>query len=285
MRIAIRLDDIAPDMNWDNFWKMKKILDDAKIRPLVGVIPDNRDSLISMGPPQDNFFEIVRKLQKEGWIISQHGYQHVYETSDKGVLKINPFSEFAGLPYEKQLNKIKKGRENLEKQGIETDIFMAPGHTFDKNTLRALKECGFSYITDGYYSQNYKYKGLTFLPCKNTCSGKGLDTLCIHTNSMQENDFTKLEEEIRTHRERYMDFSVLMREPAVKKNAKVILAERMEIDRFLMKRYIGQSEGAKKYFAAAEHKNRYICLIKRVVFLPYLLILLIFAERKQKDTI
>ena len=48
--------------------------------------------------------------------------------------------------------------------GIQADIFMAPGHTYDKNTLKVLKECGFTHVTDGFWKTPYLRQGLTFLP-------------------------------------------------------------------------------------------------------------------------
>ena len=43
MQIAIRLDDITPDMDWERFLAFKEILDGCGIKPLIGVVPDNRD--------------------------------------------------------------------------------------------------------------------------------------------------------------------------------------------------------------------------------------------------
>ena len=46
--------------------------------------------------------------------------------------------------------KIKKGKEILESHNVYTDVFFAPSHSYDDNTLRALSKCGFKYISDGY---------------------------------------------------------------------------------------------------------------------------------------
>lgn len=37
MKIAIRMDDITPDMNWDNFLALKALFDRYHICPLIGV--------------------------------------------------------------------------------------------------------------------------------------------------------------------------------------------------------------------------------------------------------
>ena len=104
---------------------------------------------------------------------------------------MNRFSEYAGVPYEKQKSMIEEGKKILEEKGIRTDIFMAPGHTFDRNTLKALRECGFGYLTDGFGKAPYSREGLTFLPIssrKKDCfkDREGYTTLVIHANGMSE---------------------------------------------------------------------------------------------------
>ena len=33
MKIALRMDDITADMNWDNFFRLKELFDKAGVRP------------------------------------------------------------------------------------------------------------------------------------------------------------------------------------------------------------------------------------------------------------
>ena len=73
MNITVRLDDITPDMDWERFYKFKALLDQYQVKPLIGVVPDNRDELLKgSGSPMDPepFFEYIwrskeRKLQWE----------------------------------------------------------------------------------------------------------------------------------------------------------------------------------------------------------------------------
>ena len=46
MNITVRLDDITPDMDWERFYKFKALLDQYQVKPLIGVVPDNRDELL-----------------------------------------------------------------------------------------------------------------------------------------------------------------------------------------------------------------------------------------------
>ena len=188
MEIAVRIDDITSDMDWNSFLGMKEILDRAGIKPLIGVVPDNQDPMLQCGEHHVNFWEEIRQLQQQGWSIAMHGYRHLYETRQGGLFPLNHFSEFAGLSFESQYEKLKQGKEILEKHGILTDLFMAPGHSYDQNTLAALKELGFRFVTDGFGDQPYQYKGITFVPIayhsRKSIQKKGdkITTLVYHIN-------------------------------------------------------------------------------------------------------
>ena len=90
---------------------------------------------------------------------------------------------------------------------------MAPSHSYDINTIKALKRAGFEYVTDGYTCHNYLYKGLTFIPCMNVKfdkKKKGVYTICIHSNSINE-DFIKILTKILEKNIEYLvDYNVLL---------------------------------------------------------------------------
>lgn len=201
-QLLIRLDDITPDMDWENFERLEALFEQYRIHPIIGVVPDNRDETLHIQEARADFWERMRSLQEQGWVIAQHGYTHVYVNQKSGLLKVNPFSEFAGLPYQEQYEKLKEGQEILKKQGIHTAMFMAPGHSFDRQTLRALKTLGFTSVTDGYCSRPYRRGGLIFLPCTFSAPRlpKCFDTLCLHSNRMGQAQFDALADFIGRHR-------------------------------------------------------------------------------------
>ena len=45
-----RLDDIAPNMNWDMMSKVKKLFNDHNVKPILGVIPKNEDKELKLYP-------------------------------------------------------------------------------------------------------------------------------------------------------------------------------------------------------------------------------------------
>ncbi|MDF2685618.1 MAG: polysaccharide deacetylase Est4B [Clostridia bacterium] len=215
-KIAFRMDDICPSMNWFNFFKVVEILNKINIKPLLGIIPNCEDPKLCCDIPDIKFFEILRRYKKEGFLMAQHGYNHVYVNKNGGILKINKQSEFAGLSFEEQLKKIKIGKEIMDEQDISTDIFMAPSHSYDINTVKALKALGFQYITDGYTNKNYKYCGIIFVPCKDVISIKhkmrGIKTVCIHANNMKDDDFKRLNLFIEKYSHCCMNFNELLNE-------------------------------------------------------------------------
>ena len=200
MKITIRLDDITPDMDWAKFNRFKALLDKYDIKPLIGVVPDNKDEKLSIDEKRGDFWEYVKELREQGWVIAMHGLNHLYTTKNAGLFPIGGKSEFAGLPLMQQDDMIRQGRKILEENGITTDIFMAPSHSFDKNTLTALKRNGFHVITDGFGIVPFKYLDMTFYPIAIKRSDSisdtrdGMVTFVYHANTMEDKDFKKLEE-------------------------------------------------------------------------------------------
>ncbi len=194
------MDDITPDMDWDKFNMFINLFRKYKVKPLLGIVPSNKDPNLCKQASQEDFWNVMRNMQKQGIVeFAQHGFEHLYVTKDAGIMRKYGFfaqSEFAGLPYEEQYLKIKSGREILEKEGIKTDIWMAPSHTIDFNTIRALKELGFKMVTDGIALYPYYFQGLLFIPqqmwrCEYLPIGIG--TVCLHTNDLNESFLKDIE--------------------------------------------------------------------------------------------
>ena len=150
-------------------------------------------------------------MQDSGWCIALHGYQHVYTTSKGGLFPLNCFSEFAGIPLSHQRMMIQEGTEILKQHGISTDIFMAPAHSYDRNTLKALKEFGYKKITDGFGKRPYRWHGLTFYPISCMLSRsfkkkKGITTMVVHTNEIDDAGMKILEELLQSHRDSLISY-------------------------------------------------------------------------------
>ncbi|WP_088188417.1 DUF2334 domain-containing protein [Desulfosporosinus sp. FKA] len=185
-QILIRFDDICPTMNWIQWGRAEDIFTQFNVRPLIGVIPDCSDPDLKIDPPREDFWDYIKLLQSCGYAIAMHGFQHVFDINVQGIVNSGTRSEFAGHSYEIQYEKIKKGKEILLKHGIETDIFFAPAHSYDWNTIKALSDNGFKYMSDGKSMKPVVYGKITCLPCRSSgvpkIGAKGYYTTVFHAH-------------------------------------------------------------------------------------------------------
>ena len=116
---------------------------------------------------------------------------------------------------------MQEGLRILDFHGIHPEIFMAPGHTFDRTTLKVLKELGFRYVTDGYGKRPYVRKGLTFLPISflrsRLFSGKGYGTLVLHLNGASKKELEGYGQLFAAHRDGFITWQEYMAVPAKKR--------------------------------------------------------------------
>ena len=94
----LRMDDVAENMNWHIMNKIEILFDKYNIKPVIGVIPNNKDPELLKFPKEENFWEKIKTWQKKGWEISMHGYSHEYEIEikKKDFFKLGGKSEFFG---------------------------------------------------------------------------------------------------------------------------------------------------------------------------------------------
>jgi predicted deacetylase len=149
VRFLVRFDDMCPALNWDVWQKLETIMIEEGVRPILSVIPDNQDSTLNEGEPDERFWNRVRNWQARGWTIGLHGYQHRYVSKESGIIGLNNYSEFAGLPLDEQRTKLQKGLEIFAREGVRADVWVAPAHSFDANTIKALASLGVRTISDG----------------------------------------------------------------------------------------------------------------------------------------
>ncbi len=200
-RYLFRMDDITPTMDWGRFRAIIALFRNHNVKPLLGVVPDNRDPSLNREPPHPHFWREMRQLQADDLVdFAQHGYQHIV-THRPGAALLGPAvgikeaSEFAGDPLEHQWERIAKGQQILSDNGIRTRVWMAPNHSFDRNTLIALKKCDFVAITDGIALYPSEEEGLICVP-QQTWRPRwmpcGVQTVCLHTNHITPHDVKRL---------------------------------------------------------------------------------------------
>lgn len=210
----LRLDDASEYMDVDKWNKLEILLDKYNIKPIVGVIPKNQDTaLVSKYQKNSSFWDKVAVWNLKGWTIAIHGYTHVYSSNSGGINPVNLKSEFAGLPLNVQEEKIKQGIQVFKQHQLNPKIFFAPSHTFDMNTLKALKkESNIRIICDTVANDVYKMRNFYFIPQQ---SGHvrnlpfKVTTFCYHPNNMGDTHFELLEKFIKKNIDKLGSFEDL----------------------------------------------------------------------------
>lgn len=165
-KILIRFDDICPTMNHVQFKRALDIMEKYNVKPLLGVIPDCKDPELQIDDYQEDFWNYIKNLENKGYKLAMHGYTHDYDSKCRGMVNHGYKSEFAGHSYTVQLKKIQNGKEILMRHGIKTNVFFAPAHSYDRNTLKALYQCGFRYMSDGFAIGPLIREGVLCIPCR-----------------------------------------------------------------------------------------------------------------------
>lgn len=209
----LRLDDASEFMSLDKWDRMEKLLDKYGIKPIYGIIPANKDpNLLSYGKVE-NFWQLMTRWEKKGWAPALHGFTHVFETNEGGINPVNFRSEYAGVKLEHQKYKIREGYKILKEHNIEPAIFFAPAHTFDKNTMVALKEeSPIRIISDTIANDIYFRDNFYFIPQQSGQCRKlpfKTVTFCYHPNIMSDDDFQTLENFLRRYAKLFCDINAI----------------------------------------------------------------------------
>ena len=210
--LLLRLDDIAENMKWEFMDEVEVLFDKYNIKPILGVIPKNKDKeLLSYPKKNTNFWNRVREWKEKGWEIAMHGTNHVY---DKFCSKVDYLghggnTEFCSHPFNEQLEKIKIGLNKFKEEKIIIRTFFAPNHTFDKNTLLALNECGIDKVLDGYGLMPYKENEVNFIPqlfYKTFKLPFGIQSFQIHLNYFNKKEFYDFKNFIEKNYKKFITF-------------------------------------------------------------------------------
>ena len=168
--VVFRMDDYSAVSDTGLELRILDLFEKKQVGITLGVVPfvcagDQKDptaqSLIAL--PHEKA-ELLKAKLKAGFLdIALHGYAH--QTND---VSDGP-SEFAGVDYAAQVEKLKEGRRFLEQvTGHSVECFIPPWNSYDLNTLRALEEAGFEILSAGWKGVAAGESKIRFLPA--TCS-------------------------------------------------------------------------------------------------------------------
>ncbi len=186
-RYLLRFDDICPNMDWRNWREIEDTLLSHGVKPILAVVPDNKDPKLIFDADPGDFWDRVRVWQSWNWTIAIHGWQHVYVNHNAGIMGLTKKSEFATLPRREQSTKISQAVNKFKAEGVLPTCWVAPSHSFDEITVEVLAENGIRAISDGLWSWPHGDSlGVTWVPQQIWSTIRpmppGVWTSCFHHN-------------------------------------------------------------------------------------------------------
>jgi len=238
LKYIIRLDDACPTMDWKKWNTIFNILDKYTVKPIVAVIPNNEDKKMIIDEYNNSFWNEVEEWKSKNYYIAMHGYNHKYISKNAGLIPMNNQSEFAGVDIKIQRKKIRKSWQIFKDNDIIPNIWVAPSHTFDENTLKVLKEeTAIQIISDGVSFFPYIKDDFFWIPQQLWWyeeKKEGIWTICLHPNNMSDNQIISLENIIKDNLEK---FDINIDELYVKyKERKLSIYDKLYFKIFLLKR-------------------------------------------------
>jgi predicted deacetylase len=204
VKLLVRFDDMCPTLDWAVWQRLEAVMIEEGVQPILSVIPDNQDPELYQGEPHERFWDTVRGWQARGWTIGLHGYQHRYVTKEAGIIGLKNYSEFAGLPLQEQREKLRKGLEIFARESVHPDVWVAPAHSFDANTVQALVSLGIRTISDGLTLYPHRdTQGVLWVPqqlWRFRNAPFGVWTICLHHHDRLYLDSEYFRRCVRQHR-------------------------------------------------------------------------------------
>ena len=213
-KYLLRFDDLCPTMNWDVWREVEQILYDTGVKPILAIVPDNKDEALRCSEPNSHFWEHVRQWQRAGAAIGLHGFEHRYVTRDSGIIGLNQRSEFAGLPLAEQKMKLTAALEIFRREQITPSVWVAPAHSFDENTVTLLAALRINVISDGFsFFPHVDHLGLMWIPqqlWRFRMLPFGVWTVCFHHNSWTKKDVLRFREDLHRYKHSIVSLAQMM---------------------------------------------------------------------------
>jgi predicted deacetylase len=211
----LRFDDLCPTIEPVRWKQCVKLIEEFDIRPILAIVPENRDPDLENSPVDPGFWYRLCNLESAGATTAVHGYRHLCHSGGKSILKLHTQTEFAGVDFTTQKDWIREGFRIVAEKGLHPRLWVAPRHGFDENTLRALRSEGVEYVSDGFARVPHRWRGLTWIPqqlWEPVAKTEGLWTICIHPSTLEPSAFEGLRHFLRNHRDQITSFDRVIRE-------------------------------------------------------------------------
>jgi predicted deacetylase len=191
----LRIDDLCPTVSAERWQQFQSLIEEFRLHPILAVVPDNQDPELQVSQPDPAFWDCMRALEAAGAAVGLHGYRHLCASRGRGLVDLHCVSEFAGVPAATQRSWIGEGIRILRGHGLDPNVWIAPRHGFDRNTLAALREEGILFLSDGFARVPFLQGGLTWIPQQLWApveKKRGLWTVCVHPNTARDAEIAAL---------------------------------------------------------------------------------------------
>lgn len=211
----LRIDDLCSGVHARRWERLRLLIEEFNIRPILAVVPENQDRTLEASTPDPKFWHWMRTLQAAGATVAVHGYRHLCSSNGRSFPGLHAETEFAGVALDVQRDRITRGLEILRGHGLDPKLWVAPKHTFDWNTLRALRESGLPYLSDGLARVPFRRGGVTWIPMQfwaPVAKTEGLWTICMHPNTTLRTNFEQLRNFLRRFAHQFTSFDRVVAE-------------------------------------------------------------------------
>jgi predicted deacetylase len=217
-KYLLRIDDLCPTVSRVPWQRFAALIEEFNVRPILAVVPENHDPDLKKSPPDSQFWEQMRVMESMGAAIGLHGYRHLCAGRGTSLLPLHRISEFAGADPCTQREWIRAGLKILRGHGLTPEIWVAPRHGFDRNTLAALRAEGIPALSDGLARFPFTRAGLTWIPQQLWApleKPNGVWTICMHPNTAGDAEIEQLRTFLRGHANQFTSVNRVLAMPGL----------------------------------------------------------------------
>jgi len=176
--VLFRSDDIAPWTDLEVLRAVNNLFIKHDVPVTQAVVPHDKHENESLDTEHDVCHYLTELNEEHGELFenSLHGFDHGRETDFYGV------SEFGGLPYEEQKQRLTDGYESLDDCIEMAKTFAPPFNTYDQKTVDVLVEEEFKLVSGGvefqdeYFEERGFWEGENIVHLPVTLSMEDQDT-------------------------------------------------------------------------------------------------------------
>ncbi len=218
-RYLLRIDDLCPTIAAGRWREYAALIQEFKLRPILAIVPENRDPELCCSRPDPRFWQQMRELHEAGAAVALHGYTHLCESRGRSLLPLAPYSEFAGVDASVQRNWIRRGVDTLKAEGLMPSVWVAPRHGFDRHTIGILREEQIRVISDGLARWPFLRDEMIWIPQQLWTPeerGRGVWTICVHPNCATADQLRNLHTFLASHAAQFISVQRILEEPELR---------------------------------------------------------------------